>query len=108
MTDMISLAVALICLGAIYSKDVPTGVIGSAGFALIGMAAMVAVDDSSFANVERLEALVVALLVGFLAIVLQVVLMVWRGSTGKATRRRRTTDWQSFDEEHTRPLEQRS
>lgn len=105
MIDLISLAVALVCLGAIYSRHIPTGVIGSGGFALIGMAALVAVDDSSFANVHRLEALVVALLVGFLAIVLQVALMVWRGSTGKTTRRRRTTDWQAFDEEPTRPME---
>jgi len=33
------------------------------------------------------------------------VLMVYRGSTGRATRRRRTTDWQAFDAEDTRPME---
>lgn len=105
MTDLLSLAVALICLGAIYSKHIPTGVLGSAGLALIGMAAVVAVDDSSFANVQRLEGIVVALLVGFVMLVAHLTLMVWRGSTGRATRRRRTTDWQAFDAEETRPIE---
>jgi cell shape-determining protein MreD len=105
MTDLLSLAVALICLGAIYSKHIPTGVLGSAGLALIGMAALVAVDNSSFANVQRLEGIVIALLVGFLMLVVHLTLMVWRGSTGKTTRRRRTTDWQAFDAEDTRPME---
>lgn len=105
MTDLLSLAVALICLGAIYSKHIPTGVLGSAGLALIGMAALVAVDNSSFANVQRLEGIVIALLVGFLMLVVHLTLMVWRGTTGKATRRRRTTDWRAFDAEDTRPME---
>ena len=105
MTDLLSLAVALICLSAIYSKHIPTGVLGSAGLALIGMAALVAVDDSSFANVQRLDGIVIALLVGFLMLVVHLTLMVWRGSTGRATRRRRTTDWQTLDAEDTRPME---
>lgn len=105
MTDLLSLAVALICHGAIYSKHIPTGVLGSAGLALIGTAALVAVDDSSFANVQRLDGIVIALLVGFLMLVVHLTLMVWRGSTGKTTRRRRTTDWQAFDAEDTRPME---
>lgn len=105
MTDMLSLAVALICLSAIYSKHIPTGVLGSAGLWMISVAALVAVDDSSFANVHRLESIVVAFLVGFILLVAHVALMVWRGSTGRATRRRRTTDWQAFDAEDTRPME---
>lgn len=105
MTDLLSLAVALICLGAIYSKHIPTGVLGSAGLWLISVAALVAVDDSSFANVQRLEGIVVAFLVGFILLVVHLTLMVWRGSTGKTTRRRRTTDWQAFDAEDTRPME---
>ncbi len=105
MTDLLSLAVALICLGAIYSKHIPTGVLGSAGLLAIGVAALVAIDDNSFANVQRLEGIVVALLVGFLMLVVHLTLMVWRGSTGKATRRRRTTDWQASDAEDTRPME---
>lgn len=105
MIDYVAVAVALICLGAIYSKHIPTGVLGSLGLALIGMAALVAIDDKSFANVERLDGIVLAFLLGFLAIVAHVVLMVYRGSTGRATRRRRTTDWQAFDAEDTRPME---
>jgi xanthine/uracil permease len=105
MIDYLAVLVALICLAAIYSRHIPTGVLGSAGLALIGMSALIAVDDSSFANVQRLEGIVVALLVGFLMLVVHLTLMVWRGTTGKATRRRRTTDWQAFDEEPTRPME---
>ena len=105
MIDYLAVLVALICLGAIYSKHIPTGVLGSLALALIGTAALVAVDDGSFANVERLDGIVMALLIGFLLIVAHVCLMVWRGTTGKTTRRRRTTDWQSFDAEDTQPME---
>ena len=52
MTDLLSLAVALICLGAIYSKHIPTGVLGSAGLLAISVAALVAIGDHSFANVD--------------------------------------------------------
>ncbi len=98
MTDLLSLAVALICLGAIYSKHIPTGVLGSAGLLAIGVAALVAIDDNSFANVQRLEGIVVALLVGFLMLVAHVALMVYRSKTGNMTPRRRSTDWGRLDE----------
>lgn len=93
MFDIIAVSVALVALVAILDKHVPTGLLGSLGLAMIGMAALVAVDDSAFANTERLEQIVAALLVGFLLIVTHIILMVWRGTTGRATRRRRTTDW---------------
>lgn len=104
MINYIALAVAVLCFVAILNKHIPTGVLGSAALAVIGMAALVAIDDSSFSNIVRLEAIVTALLLGFLGVAAHILLMVWRGSTGRATRRRRTTDWQSFDAEDTRPM----
>ncbi len=105
MIDYVAAAVLVVCLISILSKHVPTGVLGSAGLAMIGVSAMVAIDDGSFANVDRLDGIVLSFLIGFLAIVAHLVWMVYRGSTGKATRRRRTTDWQSFDGQDTRPME---
>lgn len=105
MVDMLALAVALVALWAILEKSVPTGVLGSLGLALIGCSALVAVDDSSFADVQRLEAIVSALLLGFLFVVAHIVLLVWRGSTGRATRRRRASDYVPFDAEDTQPME---
>lgn len=105
MFDLIAWAVVAVAALAIFDKHIPTGVLGSLGLALIGIGALVAIDDSSFANIMRLEGVVVAFLVGFLCIVVHVALMVWRSSTGRLTRRRRTTDWQAFDAEDTRPME---
>lgn len=105
MTDMIAVLVALLALLAILDKHIPTGVLGSAGLALIGCAALVAVDDSSFADVARLERVVVTLLVGFILIAVHLVLMHWRSTTGRLTPRRRTSDWVPFDAEDTRPME---
>lgn len=105
MIDFLGWTVLVFCMWAILCKHLPTGILGSFGLALIGMAAGVAVDDNPFTNVTRLEGCVTALLMGFMLVVAHVTLMVWRGTTGKATRRRRTTDWQAFDAEDTRPME---
>lgn len=105
MIDLIAWAVVAVCAFAILNKHIPTGVVGSFGLTLIGVGALVAIDDSSFANVVRLEGVVTSFLLGFLSIVAHVALMVWRSSTGRMTRRRRTTDWQAFDAEDTRPME---
>lgn len=105
MYDLIAWAVVAVAALAIFDKHIPTGVLGSFGLAVIGGAALVAVDDSSFANVARLEGAVVAFMLGFLAIATHLVLMAWRSRTGRMTRRRRTTDWQEFDAEDTRPME---
>lgn len=102
MVDLIAVAVALIALLAILDKHIPTGVLGSAALVLIGGAALVAVDDSSFANTQRLERVVIAMLVGFLLLAAHLVLMHWRSTTGRLTPRRRTTDWAPLEQE-TRP-----
>lgn len=98
MIDFLGWTVLVFCLWAILCKHLPTGILGSLGLALIGMAAGVAVDDNSFANVDRLEGIVVALLIGFLILVAHVALMVYRSKTGNVTPRRRSTDWGRLDE----------
>lgn len=92
MIDLLAVAVALLALWAILKDSVPTGILGSLGLAMIGVAAMVAADDQSFANIDRLKSIVLALLSGFVLLALQVVLLVWRARTGAMTPRRRATD----------------
>jgi len=96
MIDLLAMAVFLLALWAILKDSVPTGILGSLGLALIGIAALVAADDQSFASIDRLKSIVLALLSGFvllaLQVVLQVVLLVWRARTGALTPRRRATD----------------
>lgn len=92
MVDLLSMAVFLLALWAILKESVPTGILGSLGLALIGIAALVAADDHSFASADRLRSIVVALLSGFVLIALQVVLLVWRARTGAMSPRRRATD----------------
>ena len=102
MIDAIAITVALFCLWAIYRPEIPTGLVGSFGLSLIGGASLIAVDDSSFADVHRLELVVVALLFGFLLVVGQVALLVWKANTGKMTPKRRTTDLGELDESQQR------
>ena len=86
MTDLLSLAVALICLGAIYSKAHPDRrALGSAG--LPGDRCRCAGGDRRQLIRERAAAggIVVALLVGFLMLVAHVALMVYRSKTGNMT-----------------------
>jgi hypothetical protein len=92
MFDMLAMAVAALALWAILKDSVPTGIFGSLGLAVIGCASMVAIDDSTFANTERLEWIVIALLVGFLLIFAHVVVLVWRSRTGSMTPKRRASD----------------
>lgn len=92
MIDLLAMAVAALALWAILKDSVPTGIFGSLGLALIGCTSMVAIDDSSFANVERLEWIVIALLTGFLLIFAHVVVLVWRSRTGAMTPKRRASD----------------
>lgn len=92
MVDLLAFAVAALALWAILKESVPTGIVGSLGLALIGCTAMVAIDDSSFANTERLEWIVIAMLVGFLLIFVHVVALVWRSRTGSMTPKRRASD----------------
>lgn len=92
MIDLLAMAVFLLALWAILKDSVPTGILGSLGLALIGIAALVAADDQSFASIDRLKSIVLALLSGFVLLALQVVLLVWRARTGALTPRRRATD----------------
>lgn len=105
LLDAIAWAVFVLALWAVLSPTIPTGIAGSLGLVLIGGSALISVDDSSFANTQRLEQIVVALQLGLLLIVCQVALLVWRSNTGKATPRRRTTDLGAFSD--TRPGERR-
>lgn len=92
MFDMLAMAVAALALWAIWKESVPTGILGSLGLLIIGCAAAVAADDTSFGNLERVRAIVVALLIGFLLLATHVVLLVVRARTGAMTMRRRATD----------------
>lgn len=92
MLDMLAMSVAALALWAILKDSVPTGILGSLGLVVIGCAAMVAVDDNSFGNLDRVRAIVVALLVGVLLLAAQVVVLVVRARTGATTPRRRATD----------------
>ena len=105
MTDFIAVATFLLALFAVLSPTIPSGIVGSLGLALIGGGALVSIDDSSFANTQRLEQIVVALQLGVLLVVGQVVLLVWRSNTGTSTPRRRTTDLGAFSD--TKPGERR-
>lgn len=105
MTDLIAAATFLLALIAVLSPTIPSGVVGSLGLVLIGGGALISVDDSSFANTQRLEQIVVALQLGVLLVVGQVVLLVWRSNTGASTPRRRTTDLGAFSD--TKPGERR-
>ena len=93
MTDIVALMMAGFAVWAIWSPLIPTGILGSLGLVLLAGAALVSVDDSSFANVTRLEGIVIAQQVGFILLVAQVIWLVWRSNTGKATPRRRSTDF---------------
>lgn len=98
MVDILATFVALLCLWGILEKAIPTGLVGSFGLVLIGGAALVATDDSAFADIQRLDLVVVALLCGFLLVVGQVALLVWKANTGRATPKRRVTDLGELDE----------
>jgi len=98
LSDVIAILVACVALWGILERAIPTGLMGSLGLALVGGSALIAVDDSSFANLNRLESIVTALLLGFLLIVAHVAFIVWKANTGKMTPRRRTTDLGELDE----------
>lgn len=92
MVDLLAMMVLWLALWAILKESVPTGILGSLGLVVIGCAAMVAADDNSFASVDRLRGIVVALLTGFMLLAAHVVLLVVRARTGAMTPRRRATD----------------
>lgn len=98
MIDALAILVALFCLWAVHSPSIPTGLIGSFGLVLLGGAALVATDDSSFADVHRLEMVVASMLCGFLLVVGQLALLVWKANTGRTTPKRRVTDLGDLDE----------
>jgi xanthine/uracil permease len=104
MSDVIAILVACIALWGMLERAIPTGIMGSLGLAMIGGSALIAVDDSSFANTQRLEVIVSALLLGFLLIVAHVAFIVWKANTGKLTPRRRSTDLGELDESEQRHI----
>lgn len=84
--DTLTFAVAMLCLAAIVSPRIPTGIAGSTGLALLAIAGLWSMDDHS--NPFQVVDLV------FVGLGLVCISVLWRTRRKRGQPLRRRTDWE--------------
>jgi hypothetical protein len=100
MVDTLALLTAGMCLLCILHPLVPSGLLGSIGLGMIGMACLWATDDTVYANPQALEHAVLLMLGGLLLIFLHG-RMIYLRLSGAGRPKRRASDWMELDEGQT-------
>ena len=102
MIYTLALLTAFMCLVCILHPLVPSGLLGSTGLAMIGMACLLATDDTVYADLTVLELAVLLMLWGVLLCFLQGALIYARMRRAH-TPKRRASDWMTLDEVQEEP-----